>query len=101
MRICFDLDGTLCQTEGEDYDGAQPIPYRVERVNRLHELGHHIIIATARGQSQVFAERQRILRNTRRQLVSWGVKFHELHPKVFAHKYVDDRAVHDAEFFDG
>jgi len=99
MRFCFDLDGTLCRTEGQDYVNAEPIEDRIERVNELYARGHHIIIATARGQSELLAVRAEILQMTRRQLARWQVRFHELHPKPFAHRYIDDRACHDSEFF--
>lgn len=99
MIYCFDLDGTLCRTEGMDYVNAQPIEERIERVNALHQMGHRIIIATARGQSEILSVRAEILQMTRRQLARWHVRYHELHPKPFAHRYIDDRACHDTEFF--
>lgn len=50
MRICFDLDGTICYTRkpGQSYDEVEPLPGAVETLQRLKREGHHIIIATAR-----------------------------------------------------
>ena len=98
-RYAFDLDGTLCETEGMAYGEAVPIPERVELVRKLHREGAYIIIHTARGQSMTPANRRELLRMTRRQLTSWGVRYHELRPKPFAHYYVDDRAIFSEHFF--
>jgi hypothetical protein len=44
---CFDLDNTLCITEGNIYEEAKPISNRIEYVNQLYAEGHTIIIETA------------------------------------------------------
>lgn len=91
MTYCFDLDGTLCFTDGMDYEHAQPNTPIIERVNRLHDAGHRIVIDTARGSGsgEDWTER------TARQLLVWGVKYHELRcgVKIPADIYVDDRAI--------
>jgi N-acetylneuraminate synthase len=86
-RYAFDLDGTLCRTQGEDYAAAQPVAERVAEVNRLFHEGHHICIDTAR------AARHRAL--TAEQLRRWGVRYHVLRvgEKWPADTYVDDRAI--------
>ena len=43
MIYCFDLDDTLCRTEGMDYENAKPIQKRLDRVNKLYDEGHTII----------------------------------------------------------
>lgn len=98
-RYAFDLDGTLCETEGENYAEAVPIQDRIDRVNQLHAEGHYIIVHTARGAMKPPEERARILRLTASQLIAWGLEHHELLPKPFAHVYVDDRAVFSDHFF--
>ena len=89
MRYCFDLDGTLCETDGMHYDQAQPIPGRIFLVNQLYHMGHHIIIETARGSGTGEDWYERTLQ----QLKDWGVLFHELRTgqKIFADFYIDDR----------
>ena len=48
-----DLDGTLCHTEsnpdghGMKYYEATPYPDRIEKINKLWEEGHTIIIESA------------------------------------------------------
>ena len=49
MIYCFDLDGTLCNTEGNNYSGSRPKKDRIQIVNKLYDDGHTIIIDTARG----------------------------------------------------
>ena len=49
MIYCFDLDGTLCNTEGNNYSESSPKKDRIQIVNKLYNDGHTIIIDTARG----------------------------------------------------
>ena len=46
MVYCFDLDGTLCHTDGNNYNDSTPKKKRIERVNELYEEGNTIIIDT-------------------------------------------------------
>ena len=91
MIYVFDLDGTLCDTRGKDYAGSVPILDRIERVNKLHDIGHTIIIDTARGSGSGEDWHGR----TSQQLASWGVQYHELRAgiKPPADIYIDDRAI--------
>ena len=45
----FDLDNTLCKTDGSNYIDSTPYVDRIKKVNMLHDQGHIIIIETARG----------------------------------------------------
>ena len=47
MRICFDLDNTLCT--GYPYKDATPFDKARELLISLREEGHVVIIYTARG----------------------------------------------------
>ena len=49
MRWVFDLDNTLVNTTGSDYEGSTPIPEAIEKVQQYKKRGDHIIIMTARG----------------------------------------------------
>lgn len=95
---CFDLDNTLCRTQGNIYEEAVPIPERIEHVNRLFSLGHTIIIDTARGCSG----KRDWYEYTYNQLVTWGVNFHTLRTgvKFGADFFIDDRAFNDKDFFE-
>ena len=48
LVYCFDLDNTLCNTEGNYYE-SYPIQSRIDKVNKLYDEGNTIIIDTARG----------------------------------------------------
>ena len=91
ITYVFDLDGTLCDTSGTDYMGAEPFMDRINRVNRLYEIGHTIIIDTARGSGSGEDWHER----TAAQLHRWGVQHHQLRcgVKFPASIYVDDRAI--------
>ncbi len=85
----FDLDNTLCKTEGTDYKNSTPIQYRINRVNELYKK-HTIIIFTGRG--SVSGINWRAL--TKKQLKEWGVKYHSLIMKKPAYDlFIDDHCI--------
>ena len=49
MIYCFDIDDTICKTNGENYEEAEPIIKRIEYINKLYDQGNKIIFYTARG----------------------------------------------------
>ena len=83
MTYVFDIDGTICtQAFDGDYENAEPIQHRIDKVNKLYDEGNTIIFLTARGMgrsdnSQLFAI-EFFTKRTREQLEKWGVKFHKL-----------------------
>jgi hypothetical protein len=98
----FDLDNTLCNTfkkeNGDwDYMNAQPFPERILKVNSLYDDGNYIIIETSRG----CASKKNWYRQTYNQLISFGLKFHELRTgwKPCADYYIDDKGISADEFF--
>ena len=100
----FDIDGTFCKSEGSDYVNSVPLQTRVDKVNKLYEEGHTIIMMTARGMgrtNQNELESYRLLYHfTYQQISFWGVKFHKLMlGKPAADYYVDDKAINDKDFF--
>jgi len=97
LIYCFDLDNTLCNTSGSDYDNATPIMSRIEKVNALYDEGHTIIIETARGN----VSGRNHFYYTTDQLREWSLKFHTLRTgvKFNADVFVDDRAISDKDFF--
>jgi CMP-N,N'-diacetyllegionaminic acid synthase len=104
MIYVFDLDHTLCDTKKKDdgnWDYLNSTPYqdRIEKVNRLFDDGNKIIIETARGNSSKI----NWYLNTHNQLVSWGLKFHELRTgvKYGADFYIDDKGINAEVFFRG
>jgi hypothetical protein len=95
MVYCFDFDGTLAITQGNDYPNAQPIPKAIAKLNRLYDAGHTIKIFTARG--TVSGKDWYAL--TMKQLDEWGIKYHELiMGKPHGDFYIDDKAVNAREW---
>ena len=89
--VCVDLDGTLCTNTFGEYESAEPLPWAIDRVNRLAAAGHRIIVFTARG-TATGIDWEAV---TRDQLARWGVTYDELvFGKPSADVYIDDRAVH-------
>jgi hypothetical protein len=92
---CFDIDETICHTDGTDYENSSPIGSRIMKINSLYESGCIIKFHTARGSKTGLDWRDL----TENQLSSWGVKYHELHMgKPFADVYVDDKGIRDLDF---
>lgn len=94
MIYCFDLDGTLCTNTYGKYLEAIPYETAVKEVNRLYDSGHTIIIDTARGASSGIDW----LEQTKNQLASWGVNYHELRvgKKINADVFIDDKSINAA-----
>ena len=109
--IVFDLDGTLCITEGLDYKNAKPFLNRIKYINtQYYEKGYTIIVDTARASScsgkfyKGKKDKKRykeIKKLTKQQLKDWGLKYHKLRVghKIPANRYVDDKAIFDFDFF--
>ena len=92
---CFDIDETICHTQGMDYYSATPITNRIQKINQLFREGNVIKLNTARG-SRTGIDWRAL---TEKQLQDWGVSYHELHlGKPFADFYIDDKAVKDSDF---
>ena len=109
---CIDIDGTLTEPhEGTPWE-AVPRPKRIAYVNELYDEVATIYLATARGFLRRRAmhgdditaaqkEADNYCRSrTEAQLKKWGVKYHALFfGKPRAAIYVDDRGIHDKDFF--
>lgn len=97
LTYAFDIDGTLCTLTFGNYEKAEPFWDRIEHVNSLHNLGHEILIFTARG-----ATSNRDLRSfTEDQLLSWGVRFDELITgKPHFDLLIDDKAQFSETYFE-
>ena len=102
--ICFDLDGTICET-----DEMLPIPERYYKsvvkpkirtvVRSFYSKGYKIIIDTARTSSAKgltkYLYKWKIRKLTQEQLKQWDVPYHELRVgiKPAADIYIDDKSV--------
>ena len=96
-RWCFDLDNTLVNTKGSDYENATPIPEAVAKVRNYWACGDHIIIMTARGSGSKKDWRE----FTAKQLTEFGIPYHQL---IVGLKpggvdvFVDDKAINSLDW---
>lgn len=75
MIIYIDIDETIANTpDDRDYSLAQPILENINKANKLYDDGNTIIYWTARG-SVTGLDWKEVTEN---QLISWGVKYHDL-----------------------
>lgn len=90
MQIYVDLDNTLCNTDGTNYESSTPIKDRIDQINKLYEY-HTITIYTARGS----LNRRYCETLTKRQLEEWGIKYHYLSvgEKPVYDLLIDDRNI--------
>jgi len=100
----FDIDDTICRTNGSDYDNSRPILERIAVVNELYDQGHTIFFLTARGMCRNDNNQMDAINElydlTHDQLVRWGLRFHRLFlGKPTGDYYIDDKGVKDSDFF--
>lgn len=100
MRFSFDLDNTLVTTPQVigDYTTVQPIQNMIQLVRDLYELGHHIIIYTARNMKTQRGNVGVVLKNvgsiTFETLEKFNIPYHEIiFGKPYADVYIDDSSV--------
>jgi|TARA_Y100000310_G_scaffold114000_1_gene112426 hypothetical protein len=105
MIYVFDIDGTICTTDEKlDYENAQPLTKRIDKVNALYEEGHTIYFQTARGMgrsdnSAAYAYKA-FYDLTKSQLDAWGANYHGLFlGKPAGDIYIDDKGIKDEAFF--
>lgn len=88
LVIYVDIDGTICHTEGSDYNSSTPIPEHIAKINKLYDQGHEIVYYTARGQRLNIDHTEL----TTKQLDTWGCKYTRL---VMNHKPAYDLFICD------
>ena len=91
MVYCFDIDNTICITNGNDYKNAVPIKKAVDEINKLYQDNNIIKLFTARGTTSKIDWTE----FTINQLSQWGLKYHELimNIKPSFDLLIDDRAI--------
>ena len=95
MIYCFDIDGTICETNKSEYTDSKPKKYVIDEINRLYDSGNTIKMFTARGANSGIDW----YNFTENQLDSWGLKYTELiMGKPHADIFIDDKAISDREW---
>ena len=100
LRLCFDFDNTLVSypvKEG-DYSSVNPIRKNIELVRELYQLGHTIIIYTARRMKTHSGNLGKVTADiaavTLHTLSEFNIPYHEIYfGKPFADYYIDDLAL--------
>jgi capsule biosynthesis phosphatase len=99
MRICLDIDGTICEVRGhtDDYAAVRPLPQAAERIRSLRAAGHYVILATARHMQTCGSNVGMVVARQGQTLIAWlerhGIEYDELwFGKPHADLYVDDKA---------
>jgi hypothetical protein len=99
MIIYVDIDDTICYNYSDDkmnYMLAQPYIDRINRINKLYDEGNQIVYWTARGTGSGIYW----LSETKKQLESWGCKFHALKiGKPIYDLFIDDKNINSKYFF--
>lgn len=86
-----DIDGIIAGiVPNNEYSKARPIRKNIAIINRIYKHGNRIILFTARG--SITGKNWEYL--TKKQLSSWGVRYHKLlFGKPAADYYIDDRMI--------
>ena len=99
MRICFDLDGVICElrTNGESYADLRPVKGAVEKLKALKATGHTIIINSGRHMKTCQGNVGLVLARQGQMTLEWlsryEIPYDEIHfGKPWADVYVDDNA---------
>jgi capsule biosynthesis phosphatase len=100
MRIVIDLDGTICtlKKENESYDQVVLIPGAKDKIDELRNLGHYIIIHTARNMATQRGNLGCVMQNVGKVTLDWlsenEIYFDEIYfGKPNGEIYIDDRAL--------
>lgn len=104
MRICFDLDGVLCDGARTlkcgtvDYSRCKPLPGAAGVLRGYAKFGHTVIITMQRGGPNV--DLDQMMAFTIEQLESWGFEYHHLWHKPAADLYITNNTMSSQQFWD-
>lgn len=100
LRICIDLDGTICEFKkvGETYQDVLPKPGAKEMIDHLKKNGHTIIIHTARNMKTQGHNVGKVLQNVGKITLDWLEQHQIQYDEIFFGKpnadiTIDDRVM--------
>lgn len=100
MRICIDLDGTICELRkaGEGYADVLPKPGAADFIRALHEQGHTIIIHTARNMATQGHNVGKVMKSVGLITLEWLERYQIYYDEIFFGKpnadiTIDDRVL--------
>ena len=90
MIIYVDIDGTICHTEGADYENSKPRYNQILKINKLHNEGNEIVYWTARGGTTGIDWSKLV----KFQLKEWGCRYTriETQKKPSFDLFIDDKS---------
>jgi nucleoside 2-deoxyribosyltransferase len=98
LRVCFDVDGVLCDDSDPKvpYARRPPYPFARECLQRLRACGHTIVLQTARYMGKCDGDQQKAREAGLLELRTWcrdnDIPHDEIYfGKAAAHVYFDDR----------
>jgi hypothetical protein len=92
MNIYVDVDNTITETIGTDYQNAKPIYKKISIINDLYDKGHTITYWTARGSVSGI----NFYDLTKQQLDDWGAKYHNfMVGKPPYDIFIDDKTINE------
>ena len=73
LRICIDLDGTICDIRHDPltYADVKPKAHAAEKISELRKLGHYIIINTARNMGSTGHNIGKVMKNVGKTTLEW------------------------------
>ena len=100
MRVCIDIDGTLCEIRQahQSYADVQPLAGAVEQLKAMRDAGYYIILATARHMKTCDSNVGMVIARQGKTLLQWldehQIEYDEIwFGKPNADLYIDDRAL--------
>jgi capsule biosynthesis phosphatase len=101
--IVFDVDDTILKTQDRDYENSRPKMEVVEGMRALKKAGWRIVLHTARGQGRSGGNIETVRDQVTKEIQDFCKKFQVPYDelilgKVWAHLYVDDKAMKPEEF---
>ena len=99
MRICIDIDGTICETRApnQTYSSVAPLKDAIRIIKELKNNGHYIILYTARHMKTCNHNVGLVIARQGKTLLSWlddnKIPYDEIiFGKPLADIYIDDKA---------
>lgn len=100
LRICIDLDGTICEIrkDPQTYADVQMKKGADEMIKKLHDAGHTIVINTARNMGSTGHNVGKAMKNVGKMTLDWLDKHGIIYDEIFFGKpnadiCIDDRCL--------
>jgi len=107
VRICVDLDGTICENlrPGISYKDVKPLPGAVDTLEELKQRGYYIVINTARNMRTCNNNVGRVIARQGKLVFDWldkyGVPYDEvLFGKPHVDYFIDDKGIRFTDWKD-